>query len=611
MALMTAMREKMHIVLWVLLAMFLLSMTIGGLVGGANIIDQLFGNIDPTTTIAQVNGEKVAPDRFNALVNQQLETMRSRNQEITDNEINRARQTAWDNLLQDILVSQEVEKLEISASNEEVLYYLENNPPPFLTQNPSFQTDGKFDSEKFKEALSNPQGDEWAPIEAFMKNTYIPNFKLQKMLDESLIVTESEMINEFIKNNINFVIDGIHLKYNTVATKDSKPAENKLLKYYEVRGNEFKHDELRNIRSVSWIKNPSKSDSMNVFEKSNQILKEAKSGSNFKNLANKYTDDPGNLNGSKGGDLGWIKKGRMDKAFEEAVFSASKNEIVGPIKSKFGYHIIFCRDIRNNKEGKKEVLTSHILLRVEISPSTLSDLKREAVLFSYDAQDNGFDETVKTYNKSIINHEKILQQDISIASLGPFRSAVRFAFENDINSVSDLLQNDEHFSVFIIDKITKPGIKPFDDVKNQIENEMKRKNEKAIVLDRINNLLIKISSSETNLKDMQQTESNIEIIESEKGTLSRGFKGLGRSNFVSGALMKSNIGDLVGPLETRSGYTILKINEIEDFDSILYKEKKETIYQTIFNQKQNQFFKSWLDELKEKSDIIDNRKFYF
>ena len=140
---------------------------------------------------------------------------------------------------------------------------------------------------------------------------------------------------------------------------------------------------------------------------------------------------------------------------------------------------------------------------------------------------------------------------------------------------------------------------------------MKRKNEKAIVLDRINNLLIKISSSETNLKDMQQTESNIEIIESEKGTLSRGFKGLGRSNFVSGALMKSNIGDLVGPLETRSGYTILKINEIEDFDSILYKEKKETIYQTIFNQKQNQFFKSWLDELKEKSDIIDNRKFYF
>ena len=37
MALMTSMREKMHIVLWVLLAIFLLSMTVGGLVGGASL----------------------------------------------------------------------------------------------------------------------------------------------------------------------------------------------------------------------------------------------------------------------------------------------------------------------------------------------------------------------------------------------------------------------------------------------------------------------------------------------------------------------------------------------------------------------------------------------
>ena len=611
MALMTAMRERMHIVLWVLLAMFLLSMTIGGLVGGANIIDQLFGNIDPSTTIAQINGEKVAPERFNAMVNQQLETIRSRNQEINDNEINRARETAWNNLLQDILVSQEVEKLGISASDEEVLFYLENSPPPFLMQNPSFQTEGTFDSEKFKQALSNPQGDEWAPIEAFMKNTYIPNFKLQKMLDESLIVTESEMINEFTKNNINFVVDGIHLKYNTVPLEDSKPAESTLVEEYKIRKNDFKHGELRKIRSVSWKKNPSKTDSIDIFNEANKIIKKAKSGVDFKSLANEYTDDPGNQNGTKGGDLGWIKKGRMVKPFEEAAFSASKNEIVGPIKSQFGYHIIFCRDIRNDKEGKKEVLASHILKKVEISPSTLSDLKREAVLFSYDAQDNGFDETVEIYKKSITNHEKILQEDISIASLGPFRSAVRFAFENELNSVSDLLENDQNFSVFIIDEITKPGIKPFDDVKNKIENEMKRKREKELVLDKVHNILIEISSSGSNLNDIHKTEPDITYIESEKGTLSRGFKGIGRSNFVSGALLKSSVGDLIGPLETRSGYTILKIKEIEDFDSTLFTEKKESIYQTIFNQKQNQFFKSWLDELKEKSDIIDNRKFYF
>ena len=77
-----------------------------------------------------------------------------------------------------------------------------------MTQNPSFQTDGKYDSEKFKNALANPQGDEWAPIELFMKNTYIPNFKLQKMLDQSIVISEQELKNEFTKE-ILYDIEGI------------------------------------------------------------------------------------------------------------------------------------------------------------------------------------------------------------------------------------------------------------------------------------------------------------------------------------------------------------------------------------------------------------------
>ena len=69
MALMTSMRERMHVVLWILLALFLISMTIGGLVGGANIIDQIFGNVNPQTTIARINGEDISPDQFNNVVN--------------------------------------------------------------------------------------------------------------------------------------------------------------------------------------------------------------------------------------------------------------------------------------------------------------------------------------------------------------------------------------------------------------------------------------------------------------------------------------------------------------------------------------------------------------
>ncbi|HHQ48589.1 MAG TPA: hypothetical protein ENK19_06860, partial [Acidobacteria bacterium] len=69
-----------------------------------------------------------------------------------------------------------------------------------------------------------------------------------------------------------------------------------------------------------------------------QVAKLARKGADFAELAKKYSQDPGSKD--KGGDLGWFERGRMVKAFDEAVFSHKPGEIVGPIKSQFGYHII-------------------------------------------------------------------------------------------------------------------------------------------------------------------------------------------------------------------------------------------------------------------------------
>ena len=96
MALMTMMRERMHVVLWALLAVFLLSMAIGGLVSGADILSHLSGRVDPSRVIARINGLDISPDRFSQLVSQQLEQTRASGQKVNDFQIQRARDTAWD-----------------------------------------------------------------------------------------------------------------------------------------------------------------------------------------------------------------------------------------------------------------------------------------------------------------------------------------------------------------------------------------------------------------------------------------------------------------------------------------------------------------------------------
>lgn len=78
------------------------------------------------------------------------------------------------------------------------------------------------------------------------------------------------------------------------------------------------------------------------------ILEEIQAGKIFEEAAQQYSTCP---SGQKGGDLGEFGKGQMVKEFEDAAFSAEIGEIVGPIGSQFGYHLI-------KVESKKEAVAA-------------------------------------------------------------------------------------------------------------------------------------------------------------------------------------------------------------------------------------------------------------
>ena len=93
-----------------------------------------------------------------------------------------------------------------------------------------------------------------------------------------------------------------------------------------------------------------------------QVIKNPKQ---FAELAKQNSADPGSA--QNGGDLGFFARGAMVPQFEEAAFKAKKDEIIGPVQTDYGYHIIRVTEIRAPK-GKS---------LAEITPEIEGELKKQ------------------------------------------------------------------------------------------------------------------------------------------------------------------------------------------------------------------------------------------
>ena len=614
MALMTTMRNRMHFVLWMLLIMFLLSMTIGGLVGGANIIDQIFGRINPADAIGVVNGTRITPDEFARAVNLRMGQYRSGGQEPNEQQLYSIRNEVWDNYVQDILLYQKIDELGLTASDEEVLYHLKNNPPQFLLQDPTFSTDGVFDQAKYAQAINNPQGNEWVEIEQFMKNTYIPNYKLQQYIASSVIVTNDEVQKQYIKDNVDYTIEGIHVIGQKLKDEVDEPTDEELRQAFATDIESFAKEETRNIRYVSWKKIPAQLDTIRVYEEALEIMEDAKSGIDFAQLAEQFTEDPGNQvtpDSGRGGNLGWFGKGQMVPPFEAAAFAADEGDIVGPVLSRFGYHVIKIHQKRQTSD-KEEINASHILLNINMGSQTRESLRREATRFSYDAEDYGFTAALDTHQVTDLKAENLELLSISVPGIGFLRDVVQFAFSDltEIGTVSDRLENDNFYIIAVLDSIIPAGTKQFENVKSQLTRTVTIEKQKTAALD-LANATKSIINEGASLTDLVSDDIRLELVARDKKELSRGFNSIGRSQTVIGALMNSEIGNVVGPLETARGYTLVRLLGVAPFDSTDFQNKEKNIFTTLTNNAQQVAFDTWLTELKTEAEIVDNRKYFY
>ncbi|MEA2689277.1 MAG: foldase protein PrsA [Candidatus Eremiobacteraeota bacterium] len=119
-----------------------------------------------------------------------------------------------------------------------------------------------------------------------------------------------------------------------------------------------------------------------------QVLAKVKAGGNWDALAKQYSTDPSSKD--KGGDLGYFGRGQMVPQFQDAAFGAKVGQIVGPVKSPFGYHII---QVVDKKPAQKATFASaHDQIKTTLTqqqqgqaaPAFVASLRQTAKIDVYD-----------------------------------------------------------------------------------------------------------------------------------------------------------------------------------------------------------------------------------
>ncbi len=208
-------------------------------------------------------------------------------------------------------------------------------------------------------------------------------------------------------------------------------------------------------------------DTLSAYNKIAGILKSARSGVDFEELAFQYSEDPSAKTNK--GRLGYFTAFQMVYPFEEAAFNTPVDSISGIIRSQFGYHILKVLDKRPYS-GKVKV--SHIML---LNGGGSEDVLRNKIFEIHDQATGGADwsELCRKYSED----ERTRDTGGTLPILG-LRQINDQAFESvafslsEPGDISDPVQS--QFGWHIIRLEEKIGLEPFDQLQENIKQQVSR-----------------------------------------------------------------------------------------------------------------------------------------
>jgi peptidyl-prolyl cis-trans isomerase D len=627
----TSMRKhfkKLSLTLWLVIAAFIGTMFLvwSGASNSSKSVER--------GVIGSVNGLKIyATDHGNMMkrLEQAYKEQLGDNYEQYAKNLN-FKDMAMDQMITDKLLMLEAKKLGIGVSDKELIDNIKKIP--------YFQTNGVFDSSKYKQIASR-SGFSESDFENSQRASLIKS-KLVDFITASSVVPEDEVRDKYIMDNVKVKGQVVQVKSKDFESEVKEESDEAVLKdYFDKNKEDFKKEEQRKIDFVALnktdlqkevtiedakieeyynahideykqeeevkarhilfkVEKDNKESDANAKKKAEEILDKIKKGGDFVELAKQYSQEPGA--DKSGGDLGWFSRGRMVKPFEEKAFSMKVDEISDIVKTDFGYHII-------KVEGKKEPGTKPLS---EVKEIIANNLKREKVDDETGSKLALLYKDVTTDKKSLTDAAKergltfqqsnLFTKSGEIEGLGRAMKFSQKAFELKLNEVSSPIDDYKFAGIIKLTEIKEPYIPEYDEVKDLVKTNYKKHLSEVLAKEKIDKILkdLKEGTAWANIKEKYGIKDMEDVEITKKNSY---VKGVGKVDNIISLAFGMNVGDISEPIQTKNGYLLFKVTSKEMFDDQMYQQKRQEILNSIIESKKREVLDGFIKELKNNAEI--------
>src|SRR6266567_508709 len=473
---MRAMREITKPVFWVVAVSFIGWMAYG------QITDIVGGGRD---VVLKVDGTIVRSQPFQQQYQATLEQYRRQQGggRLSREDERQVQDRVADQFIQKILLDRAYRRFGITVSDDEIIQAARSSPPPQILQqvlqDATFQTNGQFDITKWQRYITSA-GSEFASQVEQLYREYLPQRKLEEYLTADVYVSEAKLWRIWRDQHESVTVALLAVHPEDIPDSLAPVSDAELERYYGTHQGDFKRPAAAWLSYVELPRVPNAADSAAALAHARALRAEIAGGkAKFEDLAKRESADSGS--GSRGGDLGWVKRtgAGFVAPFAAAVRRLAPGILSEPVLTEFGVHLI-----RIDAAKGDSVHVRHILVPILLQGAHLDavDTRTDSLdrLAADQTDGHRLDSAAHVLTLPLARAPKLVQGERLVLPEGPVPDVSVWAFDARTGETSPVIDGPRASYVFRLDSLEPAGVPPLTQLRARVLDEARHEKKKAL-----------------------------------------------------------------------------------------------------------------------------------